>query len=62
VQLGFGRKKPVRATKAEVGHAVKAGLEAAPAVLREFRLGTGETRPVDRRHRHGRRVRGRRPA
>jgi large subunit ribosomal protein L3 len=27
-----------RATKAEVGHAAKAGLEAAPQVLRSFRL------------------------
>jgi large subunit ribosomal protein L3 len=38
VQLGFGAKKPVRATSAEKGHAAKAGLEAAPAVLREFRF------------------------
>ena len=29
---------PRRATKAEVGHAKKAGLETAPAVLRSFRL------------------------
>ncbi len=42
VQLGFGRKKPSRATRAEIGHAAKAGLEAAPAVLREFRLATTE--------------------
>ncbi len=38
VQLGFGRKKPNRATKAEIGHAAKAGLDAAPVVLREFRV------------------------
>lgn len=43
VQLGFGAQKAVRAAKAEVGHAAKAGLEAAPAVLREFDLGEGET-------------------
>ncbi|CAN5824497.1 50S ribosomal protein L3 [soil metagenome] len=42
VQLGFGRKKPNRATKAEIGHAVKAGLDAAPVVLREFRVETDE--------------------
>lgn len=51
VQLGWGRQrvrresKPGertprgrRATKAEVGHAKKAGLEAPPRVLRNFRL------------------------
>jgi large subunit ribosomal protein L3 len=43
VQLGFGRKKAVRTTKAEMGHAVKAGLEAAPAILREFRLVADES-------------------
>ncbi|MQA92940.1 MAG: 50S ribosomal protein L3 [Gemmatimonas sp.] len=42
VQLGFGAKKEVRATKAERGHAKAAGLEAAPAVLREFPVGEGE--------------------
>lgn len=36
VQLGFGAQREVRATKAELGHAKKAGLEAAPAILREF--------------------------
>ena len=36
VQLGFGSKRAVRATKAEVGHAAKAGLEAAPQVVRSF--------------------------
>jgi large subunit ribosomal protein L3 len=36
VQLGFGARRAQRATKAELGHATKAGLEAAPAVLREF--------------------------
>ena len=38
VQLGFGAKRAIRATKAERGHAQAAGLEAAPQVLREFRL------------------------
>jgi len=38
VQLGYGQKKATRATKAEIGHAAKAGLEAAPAVLREFKV------------------------
>ena len=38
VQLGFGRRKDRRASKAEKGHALKAGLDAAPAVLKEFRF------------------------
>jgi large subunit ribosomal protein L3 len=38
VQLGFGRQKDRRASKAEKGHALKAGLDAAPAVLKEFRF------------------------
>jgi large subunit ribosomal protein L3 len=46
VQLGFGVKKPVRATKAEVGHAKGAGLEATPAVLREFPLPEGDAPTV----------------
>jgi large subunit ribosomal protein L3 len=36
VQLGFGAQRASRATKAEVGHAKVAGLDAAPAVVREF--------------------------
>ena len=36
VQLGFGARKPVRASKALVGHARRAGLEVAPRVLRSF--------------------------
>lgn len=43
VQLGFGARKDVRATRAEKGHAAKAGLETAPAVLREFRIAAEET-------------------
>ncbi|HET7464899.1 MAG TPA: 50S ribosomal protein L3 [Longimicrobium sp.] len=38
VQLGFGQQKDRRATKAEKGHALKAGLESTPAVLKEFRF------------------------
>jgi large subunit ribosomal protein L3 len=41
VQLGFGARRAQRTTKAELGHAKKAGLEAAPQVLRVFDL-TGE--------------------
>ena len=36
VQLGFGARRKSRATKAELGHAKKAGLEVAPQVLRTF--------------------------
>ncbi|HEU4827955.1 MAG TPA: 50S ribosomal protein L3 [Gemmatimonadales bacterium] len=36
VQLGFGARRASRSTKAELGHAKAAGLEAAPAVVREF--------------------------
>ena len=38
VQLGFGSKKLTRTSKAELGHAKKAGLDTAPRVLREFPL------------------------
>ncbi|MFN4771978.1 MAG: 50S ribosomal protein L3 [Gemmatimonas sp.] len=51
VELGYGAQRTARAnkkgertpkgdraTKAELGHAKKAGLEAAPAVLKSFRL------------------------
>jgi large subunit ribosomal protein L3 len=52
VQLGFGLQKDTRASKAEKGHAQKAGLEAAPAVLKEFRFdenapAVGQTVTVD---------------
>ncbi len=36
VQLGFGARKPKRATKAEAGHAKRAGIDTVPAVVREF--------------------------
>ena len=38
VQIGFGGKKHKRTSKAEMGHAAKAGLEAAPRLIREFDL------------------------
>ena len=42
IQLGFGAQKAKRASKAEVGHAAKAGLEAAPRLLRELASDNGE--------------------
>ena len=36
VQIGFGGKKLKRSTRGELGHAAKAGLEAAPRLIREF--------------------------
>ncbi len=38
VQLGFGTRKEKHSTRAERGHAARVGLEAAPTVLREFRV------------------------
>jgi large subunit ribosomal protein L3 len=46
VQLGFGKKKESRAPRAEVGHAKGAGLEAAPAILREFPVSEGQSPSV----------------
>ena len=46
VQLGFGEQKEKRASRAEAGHASKAGLTAAPRVLREFSLGEDEAAPT----------------
>jgi large subunit ribosomal protein L3 len=46
VQLGFGRKKEKRATKAEQGHARSAGLEATPVILREFPVAEGQSPAV----------------
>lgn len=37
VQLGYGAKREKSSTKAELGHARRAGLESAPVLLREFR-------------------------
>ncbi len=42
IQLGFGARKPKRAKKARLGHVAKAGLEIAPAILREFPSGEGQ--------------------
>jgi large subunit ribosomal protein L3 len=38
VQLGFGARRKSQTHKAELGHAKKAGLEAAPHVVRSFEL------------------------
>jgi len=45
VQLGFGAQKASRASKAALGHAKAAGLEAAPRVIREFDV-TGDAAPA----------------
>src|SRR5688572_19793510 len=42
VQLGFGSRTAKHASKAQVGHAAKAGLEAAPSLLREFEVTDGQ--------------------
>jgi large subunit ribosomal protein L3 len=45
VQLGFGARKPKRASKALAGHVKRAGLETTPRVLASFPLaGEGETK------------------
>ena len=41
VQLGFGVQKDKLASKAEKGHAAKAGVEGAPRLVREFELSDG---------------------
>jgi large subunit ribosomal protein L3 len=41
VQLGFGELKEKHASRAELGHAKKAGLETTPQTLREFEV-TGD--------------------
>lgn len=41
-QLGWGKKTPARATRAEVGHAKAAGLDYAPQVVRTFPLNGAE--------------------
>lgn len=43
VQIGFDAKKAKRTSRAELGHAAKAGLEAAPRVLKEFPIAGDET-------------------
>jgi large subunit ribosomal protein L3 len=47
IQLGFGAKRAQRASRAEVGHARKAGLEAAPQVVRSFPLAGEAPQPGD---------------
>jgi large subunit ribosomal protein L3 len=42
VQIGFGSRKEKHATAPEIGHAARAGLEAAPRILREFSSVEGE--------------------
>jgi large subunit ribosomal protein L3 len=42
VQLGYGRKREVRSRKPELGHSARAGLDFAPAIMREFRLGPND--------------------
>ena len=42
VQLGFGAQMAKRASRAETGHAAKAGLEKAPRLMREFDMSEGE--------------------
>lgn len=42
VQLGFGAKKQKRTSKAELGHAARAGLDSAPRLVREFEPDDGE--------------------
>ncbi len=41
-QLGWGRKKTPRTTRAELGHAKVAGLDYAPQVVRSFPLDGGD--------------------
>lgn len=36
IQLGFGSRKEKHATRPEIGHVAKAGLDQAPRLLREF--------------------------
>ncbi len=42
LQLGFGAKKEKRSSKAELGHAGKAGVDSAPRILREISVPEGE--------------------
>jgi large subunit ribosomal protein L3 len=48
VELGYGVKRPVRTTRAELGHAKRAGLEAAPQVVRTLpKAGAATPQPGD---------------
>ncbi len=42
LQLAFGTQKDQRVTKAQKGHAKKAGVDAMPALVKEIRVGAGE--------------------
>ncbi|MXX56325.1 MAG: 50S ribosomal protein L3 [Gemmatimonadetes bacterium] len=42
VQIGFGAKKHKRTSRAELGHASRAGLDAAPRLIREFHAAEDE--------------------
>ena len=44
-QLGWGRKTPIRATRADLGHAKAVGLDFAPQVIRSFPLNGAELTP-----------------
>lgn len=46
VQIGFSQKKPKNTAAGELGHAKKAGLDAAPRVIGEVRLNTPATLKV----------------
>lgn len=46
IQLGFGSRRPKRTPRALRGHAQRAGLDAAPAVLREFPVAAGAAVPA----------------
>lgn len=46
VQVGYGAQMAKRTTRAENGHAAKAGLEAAPRVMREFPIADSEAYEV----------------
>jgi large subunit ribosomal protein L3 len=45
-QLGFGKKKAKRTTRAIAGHVKSANLEDAPAFLRDFRVPDGDESPA----------------
>lgn len=47
VQLGFGKRKPRRTRKPDLGHAERANLDYVPAIVREFKLGEGDVLAED---------------
>jgi large subunit ribosomal protein L3 len=47
VQLGFGAQAPQRSSKAELGHAKAATVDAAPRILREFGNNQQSYKPGD---------------